>query len=152
MYNLHNIENNINIMKRFFIYGFIGCSMEVFWTGISSLFEGDTALMSHSSIWMIVIYGMAIFLEPFQSMLKNKHWVIRGLVYMTLIYIGEYVTGFALDAVNINVWKYTDTLNIDGYITLSFAPLWFLAGLFFERVRIWLDDVAKADVELEYNN
>lgn len=152
MYNLHNIENNINIMKRFFIYGFIGCSMELFWTGIGSLFNGDAALMSHSSIWMIVIYGMAIFLEPFQSMLKDKRWFVRGLVYMTLIYIGEYITGFALDIFDIKVWKYTDSLNVHGYITLSFAPLWFLAGLFFERVRIWLDNVSEVDRELVINN
>ena len=78
-------------MKRFFIYGFIGCSMEVFWTGIASLFKGDAALMSHSSIWMIVIYGMALFLEPFQNMLKNKNWFVRGVVYMLLIYFTEYV-------------------------------------------------------------
>jgi len=150
MYILHNIENNINIMKRFFIYGFIGCSMEVFWTGIGSLFKGDTALMSHSSIWMIVIYGLAVFLEPFQQILKNKNWLARGLVYMTLIYIGEYVTGFALDIFNINVWEYTNTLNIHGYITLTFAPLWFIAGLFFEKVRYWLDNAAKFDTELSY--
>ena len=109
MYNLHNIENNISIMKRFFIYGFLGCSMEVFWTGIASLFKGDTALMSHSSIWMIVIYGMAIFLEPFQDMLKNKSFIIRGLVYMFLIYFTEYITGFALDIFDIKVWQYTDS-------------------------------------------
>ena len=150
MYNLHNIGNNINIMKRFFIYGFIGCSMEVLWTGISSLFNGDVALMAHSSIWMIVIYGMAIFLEPFQKMLENKNWFIRGIVYMILIYIGEYITGFGLDVFGIKVWEYTDILNINGYITLSFVPLWFTAGLFFERVRIWLDNVSEYDAELSY--
>ena len=152
MYNLHNIENNTNIMKRFFIYGFIGCSMEVFWTGISSLFKGDAALMAHSSIWMIIIYGMAILLEPIQNILKNKNWFFRGLVYMLLIYVGEYVTGFALDVLNIKVWKYTDTLNINGYVTLTFAPLWFLAGLFFERVRLWLDNVSEIDTELSYDS
>ncbi len=150
MNNLHNIGNNTNIMKRFFIYGFIGCSMEVFWTGIASLFKGDTALMAHSSIWMIVIYGMAIFLEPIQSLVKNKKWYIRGLIYMALIYFTEYVTGFALDIFNIKVWEYTDSLSINGYITLTFAPLWFLAGLFFERVRIWLDNVSEVDKELSY--
>lgn len=126
--------------------------MEVFWTGINSLFNGDASLMSHSSIWMIVIYGMAIFLEPFQQMLKNKTWIMRGIIYMTLIFIGEYVTGFALDIVGIEVWKYTDTLNIHGYITLSFAPLWFLAGLFFEKVRMWLDNVSEVDKELVINS
>ena len=137
-------------MKRFFIYGFTGCSMEVFWTGIASLFKGDTALMAHSSIWMIVIYGMAIFLEPFQKILKDKNWFIRGLVYMTLIFITEYIAGFALDILDIKVWQYKDALNINGYITLSFAPLWFAVGLFFERVRLWLDNVSEVDAELSY--
>lgn len=124
--------------------------MEVFWTGIASLFKGDAALMSHSSIWMILIYGMAIFLEPFQNMLKERHWFIRGLVYMLLIYLTEYITGFALDALNIKVWQYTDMLNINGYITFTFAPLWFTVGLFFEKVRIWLDNVSEIDTELSY--
>lgn len=124
--------------------------MEVFWTGIASLFKGDTALMAHSSIWMIVIYGMAIFLEPFQKILKDKNWFIRGLVYMTLIFITEYITGFALDILDIKVWQYKDPLNINGYITLSFAPLWFAVGLFFERVRLWLDNVSEVDAELSY--
>lgn len=124
--------------------------MEVFWTGIASLFKGDMALMSHSSIWMIVIYGMAIFLEPIQNLLKDKNWFIRGIVYMLLIYITEYITGFALDTLNIKVWNYTDSLNINGYITLAFAPLWFTVGLFFEKVRNWLDRVSIIDRELSY--
>ena len=69
---------------------------------------------------------------------------------MMLIYIGEYVTGFILDIFDIKVWQYTDKLNIDGYITLAFAPLWFTAGLFFEKVRVWLDNVSEIDTELSY--
>lgn len=124
--------------------------MEVFWTGIASLFKGDTALMAHSSIWMIMIYGLAIFLEPIQSMLKNKNWIIRGVVYMFCIFLAEYITGYILDIFNIQVWRYTDSLNVHGYITLSFAPLWFLAGLFFEKVRVWLDNVSIIDKELSH--
>lgn len=150
MNNFLYFENNINIMKRFFIYGFIGCSMEVFWTGIASLFKGDAALMSHSSIWMIIIYGLAVFLEPFQKILKDNSWFVRGLVYMILIYVVEYITGFALDILNIQVWQYKDVLNINGYITLTFAPLWFLVGLFFEKVRMWLDNASQFDAELSY--
>ena len=124
--------------------------MEVFWTGITSLFKGDTTLMAHSSIWMILIYGMAIFLEPIQSMIKDSNLFIRGFVYMLLIYVTEYFTGFLLDILNIKVWEYTDALNIHGYITLTFAPLWFIVGLFFERVRMWLDNVSEIDPELNY--
>ena len=124
--------------------------MEVFWTGIASLFKGDANLMAHSSIWMIVIYGLAIFLEPIQSILKNKNWFIRGIIYMILIFVVEYIAGFVLDVIGIKVWQYTDNLSIHGYITFSFAPLWFMAGLFFEKVRIWLDNVSKVDTELSY--
>lgn len=106
--------------------------------------------MAHSSIWMIMIYGLAIFLEPIQSMLKNKKWFIRGIVYMLGIFFAEYITGYILDIFNIQVWHYTDSLNLHGYITLSFAPLWFIAGLFFEKVRNWLDNVATIDTELKY--
>ncbi len=106
--------------------------------------------MAHSSIWMIMIYGMAIFLEPIQGMLKNTNWFIRGIVYMLLIFLAEYVTGYILDIFGIRVWHYTDSMNLHGYITLTFAPLWFVAGLFFERVRNWLDNVSAVDTELSY--
>lgn len=149
MYNLICFAHTVNIMKRYFIYGFIGCSMEVFWTGISSLFKGDTALMAHSSIWMITIYGLAIFLEPIQNLLRDKSWFLRGIIYMIGIFFAEYITGYILDIFNIQVWHYTDKLNINGYVTLSFAPLWFMAGLFFEKVRKWLDSVAVVDSELK---
>ena len=132
-------------MKKFLIYGVIGSSMEIFWTGIKSLFRGDTSLMARSSIWMILIYGMAIFLEPIQSLVKSKNIIIRGFVYMLLIYFGEYATGFFLDVLNIKVWEYTDALNVHGYITFSYFPIWFLVGLIFERTRVWLDNLSEID-------
>ena len=44
------------------------------------------------------------------------------------------------------------TSDIHGYITLTFIPVWFIVGLFFEKVRIWLDSVSEIDTELSYNS
>ena len=129
-------------MKRFWIYGFIGCLMEVVWTGVAGLFSGDNALASKTSIWMITIYGLAVFLEPIQDNLKKKkiNWFIRGVIYMLCIFTAEYITGYLLSKINIYVWNYTDKFNINGYITLTFVPVWFVVGLLFERIREFLDE------------
>ena len=129
-------------MKRFWIYGFIGCLMEVFWTGAAGLFKGDNNLTSKTSIWMIIIYGLAIFLEPIQDKLKQKNfnWFSRGIIYMLCIFVAEYIAGYLLSKINIYVWNYTDAFNINGYITLMFIPVWFAVGLLFERIRVFLDE------------
>lgn len=82
------------MMKRnFLLCGLLGWSLEIFWTGLHSLFKGDRQLMGHSSLWMFPIYGSAAFLAPLMRILqKNCIWK-RGLIYMLCIYLGEYISG-----------------------------------------------------------
>ena len=82
------------MMKRnFLLCGLLGWSLEIFWTGLHSLFKGDRQLMGHSSLWMFPIYGSAPFLAPLMRILqKNCIWK-RGLIYMLCIYLGEYISG-----------------------------------------------------------
>ena len=85
---------------------------------------------------------MAVFLEPIQTKLKEKnyHWFSRGIIYTVCIFMAEYISGYLLSKLNIYVWDYTDNLNINGYITLLFIPIWFFVGLLFERIRNYLDE------------
>ena len=51
------------------------------------------------------------------------------------IFIGEFFTGSLLRKMDACPWDYSDApLNIRGLIRLDYAPLWFGAGLLFEKI------------------
>ena len=54
---------------------------------------------------------------------------------MTLIFSVEYTTGTLLARHDLCPWDYQQSRwNIKRYIRLDYAPLWFGAGLLFERI------------------
>lgn len=114
--------------------------MEIFWTGLNSLMRGDVSLAGRTYIWMFPIYGMAIFLEPIHNYMRNWPILSRGLVYVFLIYIAEYSSGWLLRRVTgLCPWDYSHQgINVDGLIRLDYAPAWFIAGLLFEKLHLKL--------------
>lgn len=125
--------------KRFFIYGFMGTTIETLWTGLNSLLLGNLRLISRTSLWMILIYGLMTLCEPVFKVLKNKPLIIRGLVYTALIFSAEYLTGHFLRSFGICPWDYSYTTHsINGLIRPDYAPLWFAAGLFYEKLYFFL--------------
>ena len=57
----------------------------------------------------------------------------------------EYVTGRLLRSLRACPWDYTGCrFSVDGLIRLDFAPLWFGAGLWFERITQGKDPVNPA--------
>lgn len=125
----------LNFFQKFFIYGIIGLFLEVLWTGFNSLLSLDYTLMGHSSIIMLPIYGLTVFLEPLFEKLKKYSLVYRGIIYSVLILSCEFITGYILKSFNICPWDYTNKgINIMGIIRIDYMPLWFCAGLFFERI------------------
>ena len=128
------------MMKRFFIYGIIGWSMEVLWTGVGSLLSGDLRLLGYSNVWMFFIYGSAVFLESIHDIIYKWKWPVRGFLWMIIIWGIEYSSGLLLlSLLGVYPWRYGGAYAVDGIITLAFAPAWFTAGLFFERVHRALD-------------
>lgn len=134
---------NISMEIRFIIYGLLGWCMEVFWTGLGSLLKGDVKLTSWTYLWMFPIYGLAIILEPIHKKLRNSHVILRGCIYTLIIFTIEYSTGWALRIIlGVCPWDYSDSpFSISGIIRLDFAPLWFIAGLLFEKVHDILSEV-----------
>jgi len=122
------------MIKDFIFYGLMGWIMEILWTGILSLKEGNRRLTGYTYLYMFPIYGCAVFLEPVFMLLAGKGIFIRGIIYMMCIFSAEYVSGYLVEkAVGVCPWDYTKAkYNIDGFIRLDYAPLWFLAGLWFE--------------------
>jgi uncharacterized membrane protein len=122
--------------KKFLIYGLIGWCAEVFWTGLGSLMKGDVKLAAFTYIWMFPIYGMAVFLEDVHDRIRELPTIIRGSIYTILIFAVEYITGMLLKLlIGVCPWDYSgNILSINGVIRLDFIPVWFFAGLIFERI------------------
>ncbi len=122
------------MIRDFIFYGFSGWIMEILWTGILSLKEGNKRLIGYTYLYMFPIYGCAVFFEPICLLLSECNFIVRGVIYMICIFSWEYMSGYITEKiVGICPWNYTNAkYNIDGFIRLDYAPLWFMAGLWFE--------------------
>lgn len=126
---------------RIAIYGAIGWIIEVLWTGLGSLIAGDPRLISQTYLWMFPIYGAAVLLEFVHDNIRSLPWVIRGTIYMILIFSIEYITGWIIrDIVGVVPWTYTNRYSVDNLIRLDYAPAWFFVGLMFEKLHDFLDN------------
>lgn len=126
---------------RFLIYGLLGWGLEVFWTGFESAMAGDIRMASRTYLWMFPIYGLALFLEPIHDAIRRYPWLLRGMVWVVIIFTLEYSTGWLIRAVTgQSPWNYSglSRWEIDGLIRLDMAPLWFITGLIFEQVHDFL--------------
>lgn len=123
-------------MKRnFLICGVFGWCIEILWTSFEKFRRRDMKLIGNTSIWMFPIYGMASLFTPLFQLIQNTNFFIRGLVYMLSIFTAEYATGYLLNRHDMCPWNYSKSkYNIDGLIRLDYAPLWFITGLFFEKL------------------
>lgn len=133
------IKKNIYMKRRFIIYGLTGWIAETLFTGLGSLIKGDLTMRSWTYIWMFPIYGLMLLLEPVHDRIRDLPVVSRGGVYTMIIFGIEYTTGRILRAlIGKCPWNYTGPYAIDGLITLSFIPVWFVGGLIFEKLHDFL--------------
>ena len=134
------IDKNNSMIKRFIIYGLMGWSMEIVWTGLHSLVEGDPRLGGYTNLWMFFIYGLGVLLEPIHDIISEWRWPLRGLIWVVIIWGIEYTSGLILvNTLGVYPWRYRGMFAIDGLVRLDYAPAWFLAGIIFERVHKVLD-------------
>lgn len=122
-------------MKLHFIKcGMYGWCMEILWTGLHSLMHGDRKLTGISSLRMFPIYSLGAFIAPMSKCLRNFHVITRGIIYMICIFSVEYISGRKMQKKGCCPWDYSHSpYHVNGVIRLDYAPLWFLAGLFFEK-------------------
>jgi len=114
--------------------------MEIIWTGLNSLISGDLTLEGFTNLWMFFIYGSAVFLESVHDVISGWSWILRGVVWVIIIWGIEYTSGLILVSVlGIYPWHYTGRFAVNGLIRLDYGPAWFVAGLIFERIHRTLD-------------
>ena len=120
----------------FFLFAFIGVAHEVIWTSLVEYAKSrKMSLKGGSSLWMFPIYGSIFFIV----LLVLEHfpgfpWWIRGFIYMVLIYIWEFASGWTVRwMIGVAPWDYSaKKYNLSGLINLDYAPIWFIEGLIAE--------------------
>lgn len=96
-----------------------------------------SASTGNTSLWMFPIYGSACLLAPLKRLFEHLHISRpgRGLFYMAMIFTVEYLSGRLLWKHGLCPWDYGKSrFHIHRIIRLDYAPWWFLAGLFFEKI------------------
>ena len=121
--------------QNFIRCGILGWCLEILFTSLSEGPGKNRALIGKTSIIMFPIYGAACLFKPLYSLIRKLAWPIRGLLYMNLIYLMEFCSGIFLTKRNCCPWDYSDTkYQYKKVIRLDYAPLWFLFGLFLEKI------------------
>jgi uncharacterized membrane protein len=139
---------------RYLIYGLSGWFLEILYTGLGSLFiHGDIKLRGQTYLWMFLIYGLAIFIEPIHNKFRMLPVIMRGVIYVFVIFSIEYATGYILKSIiGVCPWNYAgNKYSINGIIELDFAPIWFVAGLFFEKLHNLLLKISFTKTTSNYN-
>lgn len=123
------------LIHNFIHCGILGWCLEISFTAADSFRRREFKLKGNTSIWMFPIYGMASFLAPVCRLVRQKPILMRGFIYTSLIFIGEFITGSLLSRKDMCPWNYERAKwNIKKVIRLDYFPCWFVTGLLFERL------------------
>lgn len=115
--------------------GITGWCLEIVFTAFHSFRKREMSLKGTTSIWMFPIYGSIALLKPLFYLLRQLPIWIRGLLYASCIFTGEYISGQLLAKHCLCPWNYSRSKwHIQEVIRLDFLPYWFLTGLLFERL------------------
>lgn len=123
------------IRHKFLLCGAIGWCLEICWTGLHSLLSGEFTMMGKTSLLMFPIYGCAAVIAPASRKLSSLPAVIRGFLYTAGIFFTEFLTGSILRYFHMCPWDYSNSpFQYKGLIRFDYTPLWFMMGLFFEKI------------------
>lgn len=101
----------------------------------SFTFTGQKTLTGKTSLLMFPIYGCAAVIAPLSVKLSSFPFFYRGILYTAGFYLVEFISGSFLKQFGMCPWDYSGVpLQCHGVIRLDYAPLWFTAGLIFEKI------------------
>ncbi len=133
-------------LLRFLLFGWLGLLIEVHFTAAFQLLDGNWNMHGRTSPWMVLVYGLlGLVIGPVGGWLRARGLSLpeRALAYMVGIFVVEYFSGLAFNAVGLVLWDYSDkAFNLHGQITLLYAPFWFALGLVLEWLYRLIDRVA----------
>ncbi|MDA8441700.1 MAG: hypothetical protein M0Z55_04920 [Peptococcaceae bacterium] len=131
------------MLIRFVFYGLLGWIIEILYTGMDSLLRADWRLPGSTYLWMFPVYGMGVFLEPLHARIRHLPWIVRGVIWLGVFWTIEYFAGWLLQMFTGTCpWDYSSSpYAVNGFIRLDMGVQWFVAGLVFERIHDWLDQI-----------
>ena len=90
--------------------------------------------VGYTFLWMLPIYACLILIEPVSQSIAPLFWFWRGLIYMSILFGVEFVTGGLIQFFTGKCpWDYrASKFSVCGWIRLDFAPVWFGFGMFIE--------------------
>jgi hypothetical protein len=131
----------IEILMKFLKFATFGMTCEIFFTALVEVKNSiknktkiNWALKGFSFIWMFPIYGLVallgpIIIEPAQQF----PFIIRLLIYTSIIFIVEYITGWVIRKMTGRCpWHYDSGWQIHNLIRLDFTPFWMLFSALIE--------------------
>lgn len=140
----------IELSVLFLLYTALGISVEAIFTGSVDIIRDqwagkpfDSTLPCRTSLWIIPVYGLSAtiafgIIGAFWPKLFSCNWLIRGLIYMLVIYGFEFMWALALESLlGIQVWNYENSeYRIWRYINPYFCIPWFFFGFALEKVKL----------------
>ena len=133
------------------VFGFIYLDIEIFARAlrhdiktINGIPMAYTSFAGWTSLWMFFIGGaigtVLGLLDERRSGYKQPWYFIRACLGVAIIYAIEFCAGVVFNIrLGMNLWNYTDCLNICHQITLLYLPVWFVLSVFAQ----WFDDVVR---------
>lgn len=124
------------MLIQFLMFGALGLIAEVVFTSLKRLLTERTyELKGETSLWMFPLYGLIAFIFPLIVFrIGSLPWYVRGLIYMLVFFVVEYVSGLILRKMKVCPWNYPAKYSLHGLIYFPYAPVLFGAGLGVERI------------------
>ncbi len=127
----------IQLLYQAFIYGCIGLLLECFFTGIYSLYRGDTRMECKTWLFMHPVYAAtAMILQAVSSSLVWPFY-LKIFIYLPIIFGAEALSGWlSIKLYGRILWDYgRSKWTPFGVINLKYTPAWLVAGSIFELAR-----------------
>ena len=131
------------------VFSCMGITTEVVFTALVSFIKQTPlcgkpplALAGFTYVWMIFIYALIPIIGHYgYDKIKEKNIIIRLTIYVTLIFIVEFISGFILQqTLGSCPWQYTTGWHIMGLIRLDFFPAWAFFCWLVERLYVFMNE------------
>lgn len=131
------------------VFASLGITTEVIFTAFMNLVHQTPlcgkpliSMAGDSYVWMIFIYGLIPILGHYgYHRIKKYPVLIRLLIYVLLIYIVEFSSGYILQkTLGACPWQYTSGHQVMGLIQLDFFPFWAFFSWIVERFYVFMNE------------
>lgn len=126
----------------------LGITTEVFFTAFVALFTQTplcnkplAAMAGMTYVWMAFIYAIIPILGVlFYDKVKNIPFWLRLPMYVCIIYLVEFTSGYILKLITGSCpWEYKTGWQIMGLIRLDYFPAWLFFAWMIERLYVFVN-------------